>query len=36
MTMSLPAQMLDSHPAAAFATANQAIAECIQACVECA
>ena len=34
--MSLPAQMLDGHPAAAFATANQAIAECIQACVECA
>lgn len=34
--MSLPAQMLDSHPAAAFPTANEAIAECIQACVECA
>lgn len=34
--MSLPAQMLGSHPAASMPVANNEIAGCIQACVECA
>lgn len=34
--MSLPAQMLDSHPTVSKPTANDEIAGCIQACVECA